>query len=552
MIQKIDAALYKSMVLSGAALLEQNKQQINDLNVFPVPDGDTGTNMSLTMNSGVAALSSDTSSTVGAASEKVAGALLRGARGNSGVILSLLFRGMAKSLRDKDEMTAADFALAMRDGVAAAYKAVMRPTEGTILTVSRLSADAASDFSAGSGDIDAMFEALLAAGDEALAATTEQNPVLKKAGVVDAGGKGYLFLMRGMLAALRGTPAEAGAAGQETKAKAEFSDFKDEDIAHTYCTEFIVSRQNVKSPEALMDFLNGIGDSIVVVDDDDIIKVHVHTDEPGSVLTQALTYGSLVTVKIENMRLQHTEMADGTDKKQDSAAEPDASCESASAAEEKPYGVVAVCAGGGMEEVFRNLGVDALVTGGQTMNPSTEDILKGIQAVPAKTVFILPNNKNIIMAAQQCDDLTDKRIVVIPSKTVPQGISAMVSFDASLSESELTEALTDACKTVHTVQVTYAARDSEFDGLHICAGEYLALLEGTLIGNGADLPALIGRVAEKLEAFSPDIITVYFGADVDEAAANGVASELSAGCPGADTVVVRGGQPVYYYMISAE
>ena len=548
MIHKINAALYGSMVMSGAALLEQNKQKLNDLNVFPVPDGDTGTNMSLTMNAGVAALKNVSFESVGTASEKVAAALLRGARGNSGVILSLLFRGMAKALKDKASINTTDLSISLYDGVHAAYKAVMKPTEGTILTVSRLVADAAVKFSETGDDMEAMFEQMINVGGAAVEATTEQNPVLKKAGVVDAGGEGYLLILRGMLAALRGQPIESEYV-EDSHSRAAFSEFKEEDITFTYCTEFIVSRENLKSPEALMDYLNGVGDSIVVVDDDDIIKVHVHTDVPGEVLSHALTYGSLITTKIENMRLQHTEIINNSD--EGSVSKPELASPPA-AEPEKAYGVVSVCAGDGMAEVFKNLGVDAIVTGGQTMNPSTDDILKAVLTVPAKTVFVLPNNKNIIMAAQQCDALTEKNVIVIPSKTVPQGISAMVCFDETLPEEELTETLNDACSTVHTALITYAARDSEFEGMHIKAGEYLALLEGGLIANESDLALLLGKVSDALAVFSPDILTVYYGEDVNEAAANTVLSRISAGSPGADTLLVYGGQPVYYYMISAE
>ena len=548
MIHKINAALYGSMVMSGAALLEQNKQKLNDLNVFPVPDGDTGTNMSLTMNAGVAALKNVSFESVGTASEKVAAALLRGARGNSGVILSLLFRGMAKALKDKASINTTDLSISLYDGVHAAYKAVMKPTEGTILTVSRLVADAAVKFSETGDDMEAMFEQMINVGGAAVEATTEQNPVLKKAGVVDAGGEGYLLILRGMLAALRGQPIESEYV-EDSHSRAAFSEFKEEDITFTYCTEFIVSRENLKSPEALMDYLNGVGDSIVVVDDDDIIKVHVHTDVPGEVLSHALTYGSLITTKIENMRLQHTEIINNSD--EGSVSKPELASPPA-AEPEKDYGVVSVCAGDGMAEVFKNLGVDAIVTGGQTMNPSTDDILKAVLTVPAKTVFVLPNNKNIIMAAQQCDALTEKNVIVIPSKTVPQGISAMVCFDETLPEEELTETLNDACSTVHTALITYAARDSEFEGMHIKAGEYLALLEGGLIANESDLALLLGKVSDALAAFSPDILTVYYGEDVNESAANTVLSRISAGSPGADTLLVYGGQPVYYYMISAE
>ncbi len=543
MTQTIDSTLFKSMVMSGAALLEQNKQNINDLNVFPVPDGDTGTNMSLTLNAGVTALKNGSFDTVGAQADAVAGALLRGARGNSGVILSLLFRGLSKSLHGKGDIGSYELASAFSEGVAVAYKAVMRPTEGTILTVSRLASEAALEYAETQDELEPMFERMLEVGGQALAATTEQNPVLKKAGVVDAGAKGYLLIIRGMLLALQGSPVEASEpSGGTSQDSAQFDTFSDEDITYTYCTEFIVSRENLRSVDALREFLSGIGDSIVVVDDDEIIKVHVHTDMPGAVLTQALTYGSLVSVKIENMRLQHTQMIENQ-------AGP---ASDGPAAPEKKYGVVAVCAGDGMRDVFDNLGVDAVVTGGQTMNPSTEDILKAVESVPAEIVFVLPNNKNIIMAAQQCEPLSTRRVVVIPSKTVPQGISAMVNFDQDMELEALTGAMTSACSTVHTALVTYAARDSEFDGTPIKAGEYLALLENSLLACAPDLSLLFTEISAAIRQFDPEVLTIFYGENVKDDAAKTVEDKLSSDFPDADITLINGGQPVYYYMISAE
>lgn len=555
MIQSIDAAAYTEMIKSGAALIERNKQFVNELNVFPVPDGDTGTNMSMTINAGVLSLTQNPQPTVTAVADAAAGALLRGARGNSGVILSLLFRGMSKALKGVQEMTVADFTAALKEGVAAAYKAVMRPTEGTILTVSRLVAEAADRYAESGEDFMELFEAIIPAGDEALAGTTEQNPVLKKAGVVDSGGQGYIFLIKGMYACLQGDPVVADGGEGKGSDRADFAAFRDEDITFTYCTEFIVNRENHRSPEALRDYLSGIGDSLVFVEDDEIIKAHVHTDQPGEVLTQALKYGSFVSVKIENMRNQHTQMVFasepkvGLHPKEEAPAEPE---EPEEAVPEKKYGTVAVCAGEGVSEVFRNLGADALVTGGQTMNPSTEDILKAVQSVPAEIVFVLPNNKNIIMAAQQCDRLTEKTVIVIPSKTIPQGVSALISFDDSLETEELTEALTEATKTVKTAQITYASRDSDFDGLNISAGEYLALLEGGIVGSGKDLAELLSSVSRRFAEDGCEVITVYYGEDVDEYSANAVAAKFRADFPDADVTTVYGGQPVYYYMISAE
>ena len=530
------------MIINAAAAIEQNEEQINELNVFPVPDGDTGTNMGLTMGAGAAELRKSEPESVGKVAETAANALLRGARGNSGVILSLLFRGMAKSLKGKDTAAVSDMAEAMRNGVTAAYKAVMKPAEGTILTVSRIAADAAESFNG--DDMELFFERIIAAADIALADTVNQNPVLKKAGVIDAGGKGYIYILHGMLRALRGDMSETSSEKKaaEVHEKANFSDFETYDITYAYCTEFIVERENLKSPDVLREHLSGIGDSIVLVDDDEIIKVHVHTNEPGNVLTHALSYGSLLTVKIENMRKQHTEKVfEASSEKPVKSAPP-----------EKKYGVVAVSAGEGLKEVFRDLGADGIITGGQTMNPSTEDILRKIEETPAEIVFVLPNNKNIIMAAQQCESLTEKTVVVIPTKTVPQGIAALLVMDASLEQEELTQTMTDAIKAVHTALITYAARDSEFDGQTIHAGEYLALLENTLIGSETDFALLLNAVTEALSAFSPEFINVFYGEDVDEAAAESTLKKIESAFPEAEASLVSGGQPVYYYIISAE
>jgi DAK2 domain fusion protein YloV len=534
------------MVINASALISNNKQGINDLNVFPVPDGDTGTNMSMTIGAGSAELSKNAPESIGAAATTTANALLRGARGNSGVILSLLFRGIGKYLKELDTATTKDFAEALQKGVKAAYKAVMKPTEGTILTVARLSADEAVRLSESVEDFDEFFVGIIAVGEEALANTVHQNPVLEKAGVIDAGGKGFIVILQGMLEAIRGNTIELAAEGEaaaaETKEKASFSDFDTEEINFSYCTEFIVSKENSNPTEPLREYLSSIGDSIVMVDDDEIIKVHVHTNEPGNVLTRALTYGSFVSVKIENMRNQHSHMIE----------EENGTKEPVKAAPEKKYGTVAVCAGDGMMDVFRDLGVDNLVTGGQTMNPSTEDILAAVEKTPAEIVFVFPNNKNIIMAAEQCARLTDKKVVVIPTKTVPQGISALISYDPDQPEDVLTEAFKDAAKAVHTALVTYAARDSAFDGKNISAGEYLALLEGALLCNSTDLNEVIGKVSDALKEFDPEIITIFYGADIDEDSANGFGSAVGEQLPDADLSVVYGGQPVYYYTISAE
>ena len=544
MTEVLTGALFAEMVANGAAAIELHKEEVNELNVFPVPDGDTGTNMSLTMSNGAAECRNKKPVTLTQAADATAGGLLRGARGNSGVILSLLFRGMARSFKEKETADPAMLAAAMAAGVETAYKAVMKPAEGTILTVSRLASAAAVECAATAGDLETVLITALEAGEVALADTINLNPVLKKAGVIDSGGKGYLYILDGMLKALRGETIEV-TADTTVREKAEFSDFDTEDIHFTYCTEFIVERENQKDPDLLREFLSGIGDSIVVVDDEEIIKTHVHTNEPGNVLTEALTYGSFLTVKIENMKQQHTH-------KVLEQAEEETPAETAPAEPEKDFGIVSVCAGDGMAQIFSDLGVDAIVTGGQTMNPSTEDILKQVEKIPAATVFVLPNNKNIIMAAQQCQPLTEKRVVVIPTGTVPQGISAAVAFDAFEDADSNEQTMTEAARAVRTAQITYAARDSEFDGQTIRAGEYLSLLDGTLAANDADIAAVVRTTLEKIGQTEPELVTVYYGEDVTEDDAEAVGQAAEELLPEAEVSVLRGGQPVYYYVISAE
>ena len=398
MRQTINGADLRRMIISAAASIEINKQALNELNVFPVPDGDTGTNMSMTINSAAADLRKTEDPELYQASKVAASAMLRGARGNSGVILSLLFRGISKGLKGHDECDGVLWAEALQGGVDAAYKAVMKPAEGTILTVARLAAASARKAAEENNFIESVHQAAVEEAKKALADTVNQNPVLKKAGVVDAGGKGWLLALEAMMSTLLGEDVvvpESEEAQTEVKAAADFSDFNTEDITFSYCTEFIISRENDKDPEQLRAFLDSLGDSLVLVDDDEIIKVHVHTNDPGKALHEAIEYGSFVTVKIENMRLQHTQKVLSEQELEPKIAEP-----------EKPIGVVSVCAGDGLADVFTNLGVDAIISGGQTMNPSTQDILEAVNKVPAETVFVLPNNKNIIMAAQQVDDLT--------------------------------------------------------------------------------------------------------------------------------------------------
>ena len=559
MKERIDAAVFRDIILCASAALEQNRQLINELTASPGRTGTPGPTMPPTMGAAAAEKKKGDFPTLTAAADCAASAMLRGARGNSGVILSLLFRGLAKRLKGCESADARTYAEAMTAGVDAAYKAVMKPAEGTILTVSRVSTSSAVEFAEHGGDLELMFSCAIESAQEALADTVNLNPVLKRAGVVDAGGKGYVFILEATLAVLRGeayVPAEETAADDiapaaEVKEKADFNDFSTGEIAYAYCTEFICGRDNPKDPDELRSFLQTLGDCVVVVDDDEIIKVHVHTNVPGTVLTEALTYGPLLKVKIENMREQHSEMAGGEASHAEEAAAP-ADAEPEFAPAEKPYGAVAVCAGEGMAELFRELGVDRIVTGGQTMNPSTEDILNEVNRTPAETVFVFPNNKNIQMAAEQCAALTEKNVVVIPTKTVPQGISAMLMMDESADVDELRENMLEAASGVHTALVTYAARDSEYDGFEIHAGEYLALMDGALLGSYTELDALFDALGARAEDYSPAVISVYYGEDVSGSDAESAGAKFAERFPDAEISVVSGGQPVYYYMVSIE
>ncbi len=543
MRQTINGADFRRLMISAAAAIEINKQKLNELNVFPVPDGDTGTNMSMTINAAATDLRKTEDPTLEKAAAISASAMLRGARGNSGVILSLLLRGISKKLKGATNCDGVLWAAALQEGVDAAYKAVMKPAEGTILTVARLAAAKATQAAQENNYFEFVHAAAIEEAKVALANTVNQNPVLKKAGVVDAGGKGWLVALEAMMSALQGEDivVPEGMQNAEVKEGADFADFDTEDITFTYCTEFIISRENNKDPEALRAFLSELGDSLVLVDDDEIIKVHVHTNDPGTALHEAINYGSFVTVKIENMRLQHTEKVMSEQELAPKVAEP-----------EKPFGVVSVCAGDGLADVFMNLGVDGIISGGQTMNPSTQDILEVVNKVPAETVYVLPNNKNIIMAAEQVDALTPKHVVVIPSKTVPQGITTMLSFNPEGTEEENTEALTEALGTVDTMQITYAARNSDFDGYDIHEGDYLAMYGSGLFGTSRDIKVLLKALAEKVRDEGKDYITIYYGEDIQEKHAQKAADLFSEICPDADVNLLRGGQPVYYYLISAE
>lgn len=557
MITVIDGAALSNMILHGAACIDAQKQSINELNVFPVPDGDTGTNMSLTIGTAATELRRQKPGAAGQAAAVNASALLRGARGNSGVILSLLFRGFSKAIKDKETIDGKDFAVALDWGVAAAYKAVMKPAEGTILTVSRLAARRAAEAAREDPAVEAVLQAAIEEGHVALADTVNQNPVLKKAGVVDAGGKGFLVILQGMLDELRGLPMPE-VDGADVQEKADFASLSEEEITFTFDTVFIV-RKAGKSIEPFRAYLNGIGDSLVIGEDDDAFKVHVHTDIPGAALSEAQKYGTLELAKIENMRTQYEEMAAGrkpqsTDDLEMVGADLEKNAAPAEdAAPEKKYGFVSVCAGEGLASVFADLGVDAIVSGGQTMNPSTEDILREVRRTPAEIVYVLPNNKNIIMAAQQVVHLVEnKKVVVLPTATVPQGISAMLAMDLEAEEAANTAAMEEAAGRVHTSQVTYAARDSDFDGFQIKAGDYLALEENRLFGTDADMDALMERLAASDNQKNAEFINIFYGADVNEDDAQKVLSLFQAACPGAEVTLLPGGQPVYYYLISAE
>ena len=555
MTDRISGGAFKQMVAFGAACIAQQKQTINDLNVFPVPDGDTGTNMCLTIQTAVNELRKNQPATVEEAAKITASGLLRGARGNSGVILSLLFRGMSKALKGVAEADGAQLAAAMQEGVATAYGAVMKPAEGTVLTVSRLAAQRALEAAGERNDADYVLEEAIKTGYATLAETTEMNPVLKKAGVVDAGGKGYLIILEGMLRALRGE--EIPEVEEQAEEKADFAAIGDEDITFAFDTVFIVRKTTNRPLDGLREYLGGIGDSLVIGEDDESFKVHVHTDTPGDALNEAQKYGTLELAKIENMRTQAADLAAG--RKAQSTDDLDAIEEEleksacAVAAPEKRYGFLAVCAGEGLAAVFRDLGVDRIVSGGQTMNPSTEAILREIDQTPSEVVFVLPNNKNIIMAAQQCVGLSEKEVVVVPTATVPQGISAMMNVDPEKPDAQvILQAMTDAAANVTTAQITYAARNSDFDGFAINEGDYLALCDGKLMGTDRSLDVLLERLARMASDKGSEFITIYAGEGVSDEDADRAAALFETVCPQAEVSALPGGQPVYYYIVAIE
>ena len=557
MTDRISGSAFKQMIAFGAACVAQQKQAINDLNVFPVPDGDTGTNMSLTIQTAVNELKKSEPATVGEAAKITAGALLRGARGNSGVILSLLFRGISKSAKGLVEMDGPALAAAMGEGVATAYGAVMKPAEGTVLTVSRLAAARAAQAAQENPSAEYVLEQAILAGQETLAQTIDMNPVLKKAGVVDAGGKGYLIILDGLLRALRGEELPQVEEDEKAQDKADFGALSLEDITFTYDTVFIVRKKEGVSIEPFRAYLDGIGDSLVIGEDDEAFKVHVHTDIPGQALTEAAKYGTLELAKIENMRTQAEELAAGKQAQStddlDAVEEELEAMEGGVAAPEKRYGFLAVCAGDGLAATFRDLGVDRIVSGGQTMNPSTQAILQEVNRTPSQVVFVLPNNKNIIMAAQQCVGLTEKEVIVVPTNTVPQGISAMMAVDPEEADPQvILAAMTEAAENVVTAQVTYAARNSDFDGFAISAGDYLALTDGKLFGTDQKLETLLDQLAALAADKGAEFITVFYGDGVTQEDAQRAEQRFADACPEAEVSLLPGGQPVYYYIISIE
>ncbi len=559
----INGSLLRDAIISAANNLQNQKASVDELNVFPVPDGDTGTNMGMTIAAARRELEKlPDDCTVSTASYTAASAMLRGARGNSGVITSLLFRGFSKALKDKTEADCADIIAAFQGGVAAAYKAVMKPTEGTILTVARVASEKAAEYTG--DDMLALWDIILANAKDALAHTPDQLPVLKKAGVVDAGGQGFCVILDGMYSVIAGNGIIACDEAPAPKKKSTVNVGKgvyaaelNPDITNGYCTEFIVNKdKNSPSAEKLRAFLESVGDSVVVVDDDEIIKAHVHTEDPGKVLSHALGYGYLTNMKIENMHEQYAaRQAEAKGLEKQAEAEADATSEFPYAAvdENRPYGFVSVAAGEGLRSLFMDLGVDAVVSGGQTMNPSTDSIVTAVQSVPAKTVFVLPNNKNIIMASEQAAKIADRKIVVLPTRTVPQGITAMLSFDPDASTEDNQMAMMEAADGVSTGLVTYAARNSDYDGHKIKKGELLALENGKLSFTDKDLTHAVVKLTRNMVNKNSGFVTVISGEDVAAEDAEAVCDALRAKLGSSIEVThVEGGQPVYYYMISVE
>ncbi len=557
----INGVLLKNAIISGANNISKNKSRIDDLNIFPVPDGDTGTNMSMTINSAVAVLKELNNTDVGTVSQLTASALLRGARGNSGVILSLIFRGFSVGLKDKEIADGKDLVAALGAGVEAAYKAVMKPTEGTILTVARMAYEAGNSLVMYENDPIVVWEAMVDAANEALELTPELLPILKKANVVDAGGKGLCTIFEGMLSVFRDGVIIDYDQTDDEKKKADDDYFRsaaaqfDGDINYTYCTEYIVGRDPKvhKDAQELRDYLQTIGDCVVVVDDEEIVKVHVHTENPGNALQQGLTYGQLLTVKVENMKEQHRKAAEEEEKAKAQSEEKE-NDELQVQAPDEELGFVAVAAGEGLVELFTDCGCSHVVSGGQSMNPSTEDILRAVLATPAKRVVVLPNNKNIILAAQQTVPLVDDReVIIIPTKTIPQGLSVLLAYDPELAPGTAIGIMKEAYQNVQTGLVTFAARDSEF-GLHrIKENDIIGLVNGKLTINERDIVKAAVKITKSLVSRDSSFITVIGGEGVTEEQADKVVDTLTSKY-GKDMEItyVNGGQPIYYFIISVE
>ena len=556
--------ILRDAIISAANNIANNKKAVDDLNVFPVPDGDTGTNMSMSIGNAARELERLEDETVGKVASVAASALLRGARGNSGVITSLLFRGFAKGFKDADEITPENLSAAFKAGVEAAYKAVMKPTEGTILTVSRIASEYADKAFAEGKDALEVFEAAINGAKVALAETPELLPVLKKAGVVDAGGQGFVVILEGMysvfkdgvvIEAKNASAAKAEAQEEEPSSRSAAAELEDFDINFPYCTEFIVNRDATckKDPAKLRSYLESMGDSVVVVDDEEIIKVHVHTDHPGKAIEKALDYGPLVKLKIENMAEQHEQAKQENEKKKKPAKNADRTETFKSVAPEKHYGFVAVAAGDGIKALFTDLGADTVVSGGQTMNPSTDDILRAIEATPAETVFVLPNNKNIIMAAEQAIPLATRNVIVIHTRTIPQGVTAMLNFDPDANDNDNAIVMQDAINGVSTGQITFAARDSDFDGKAIKKGELLALDNGKIVFTETDLEACLVKLTKQLIKRDSSFVTLFYGEDVSDEQAEALNEVLNKKFGDkVEFTLVNGGQPVYYFIISVE
>ncbi len=552
--------ILRDAIISAANNISNKQKQVDDLNVFPVPDGDTGTNMSMTLSNAARELSRVEGEGAGKIASITASALLRGARGNSGVITSLLFRGFANGFKGYDNVEPENLKNAFKLGVEAAYKAVMKPTEGTILTVARVASEYAEKAYKKKLDTLGVFEAALEGAKKALSETPEMLPVLKKAGVVDAGGMGFVVILEGMYSVFKDgviiAPAHAVAQEEEESTERNAAGEFEGEITFTYCTEFIVNRsaEAEKEPAELRAYLETIGDCVVVVDDEEIIKVHVHTDHPGNAIENALTFGSLVHLKIENMRDQHEKAKHDSANAAKKPAQNSTRTETFTPAKkEKPVGFVSVCAGDGLEELFKDLGVDTLVSGGQTMNPSTDNILRAIESTPAETVFVLPNNKNIIMAAEQAIPLSTRKVIVIHSRTIPQGIAAMLAFDEDQSDDKNAINMAEACERIATGQITFAARDSDFDGHKIKKGELLCMNNGKIAFTETDLDKAVARLVKVMLKRDSEFLTVIYGADVSDAQARRIETDLNAKFGDkVEITVIRGGQPIYYFFLSVE